>query len=64
MWYHTNIGGGRCPIVDTFWQTGTGGHTITSLPGATPPVPGSCTLPLLDIMATVVDETRYDIPSD
>jgi acetyl-CoA synthetase len=42
----TNIGGGRCPIVDTFWQTETGGHLITPLPGAMPMVPGSCTLPL------------------
>jgi hypothetical protein len=40
-WYHQNVGGGRCPIVDTFWQTETGGHMITPLPGATPLVPGS-----------------------
>jgi acetyl-CoA synthetase len=45
MWYYKNVGGGRCPIVDTFWQTETGGHMITPLPGATPLVPGSCTLP-------------------
>ncbi len=44
-WYHKHIGGGRCPVVDTFWQTETGGHVITPLPGATPLVPGSCTLP-------------------
>jgi acetyl-CoA synthetase len=49
-WYHLNIGGGRCPIVDTFWQTETGGHMITPLPGATPMVPGSCTLPFPGIM--------------
>jgi acetyl-CoA synthetase len=43
MWYYTQVGGERCPIVDTFWQTETGGHMITPLPGATPLVPGSCT---------------------
>ncbi len=46
MWYHTNVGGGRCPIVDTWWQTETGGHLISPLPGVTALVPGSCTLPL------------------
>lgn len=63
MWYHENIGGGRCPIVDTFWQTETGGHMITPLPGATPLVPGSCTLPLPGIMAAIVDETGGDVPN-
>jgi len=62
MWYHTNVGGERCPIVDTFWQTETGGHMITPLPGATPLVPGSCTLPLPGIAAAVVDETGGDLP--
>ena len=61
-WYHENIGGGRCPIVDTFWQTETGGHMITPLPGATPLVPGSCTLPFPGIQAAVVDETGTDVP--
>jgi acetyl-CoA synthetase len=61
-WYHQHIGGGRCPIVDTFWQTETGGHMITPLPGATPLVPGSCTLPFPGIMAAVVDETGKDVP--
>ncbi len=61
-WYYQNIGGGRCPIVDTWWQTETGGHMITPLPGATPMVPGSCTLPLPGIMADVVDETGHDVP--
>ena len=61
MWYHENIGGGRCPIVDTFWQTETGGHMISPLPGATPLKPGSCTLPLPGIMAAVVDETGHDV---
>ncbi len=61
-WYHANIGGGRCPIVDTFWQTETGGHMITPLPGVTPLVPGSCTLPFPGIQAAVVDETGKDVP--
>jgi len=63
MWYHENVGGGNCPIVDTFWQTETGGHMITPLPGATPLVPGSCTLPLPGIMAAIVDETGHDLPN-
>ena len=61
-WYYKHIGGSRCPIVDTFWQTETGGHMITPLPGATPMVPGSCTLPFPGIMAAVVDETGKDVP--
>jgi acetyl-CoA synthetase len=60
-WYHKHVGGGRCPIVDTFWQTETGGHMITPLPGATPLVPGSCTLPFPGIMAAVVDETGKEV---
>jgi len=63
MWYYRNVGGERCPIVDTFWQTETGGHMITPLPGATPLVPGSCTLPLPGIMAAIVDEQGHDIPN-
>ena len=63
MWYHNNVGGGRCPIVDTFWQTETGGHMITPLPGVTPLVPGSCTLPLPGIMAAIVDEAGHDVPN-
>jgi acetyl-CoA synthetase len=61
MWYHTNVGGGRCPIVDTWWQTETGGHMITPLPGVTPLVPGSCTAGLPGIMAAIVDETGHDV---
>ena len=61
-WYYENVGGSRCPIVDTFWQTETGGHMITPLPGATPMVPGSCTLPFPGIQAAVVDETGNDVP--
>ena len=62
-WYHQHVGGGRCPIVDTFWQTETGGHMITPLPGATPLVPGSCTLPFPGIAAAVVDEMGNDVPN-
>jgi acetyl-CoA synthetase len=61
MWYYQNVGGGRCPIVDTFWQTETGGHMITPLPGVTPLVPGSCTLPFPGIQAAIVDETGHDV---
>ena len=63
MWYHEHVGGSRCPIVDTFWQTETGGHVITPLPGATPLVPGSCTLPLPGIMVGIVDEVGNDLPN-
>ena len=63
MWYHKHIGREHCPIVDTFWQTETGGHMITPLPGATPLVPGSCTLPLPGIMTAIVDETGHDLPN-
>jgi acetyl-CoA synthetase len=62
-WYHQHVGGGRCPIVDTFWQTETGGHVITPLPGATPLVPGSCTLAFPGIAAAIVDETGADVPN-
>jgi len=61
-WYYQHVGGSRCPIVDTFWQTETGGHMITPLPGATPMVPGSCTLPFPGIQAAIVDETGKDVP--
>ena len=63
MWYYKTIGHEKCPIVDTFWQTETGGHMISPLPGATPMVPGSCTLPLPGIMAAIVDETGADLPN-
>jgi len=62
-WYHEHVGGGRCPIVDTWWQTETGGHMITPLPGVTPLVPGSCTLPFPGITAAIVDETGGDVPN-
>ncbi|AGW90867.1 acetyl-CoA synthetase [Ralstonia pickettii DTP0602] len=62
MWYHKNVGNEKCPIVDTFWQTETGGHMISPLPGVTPLLPGSCTLPLPGIMAAVVDEAGNELP--
>jgi acetyl-CoA synthetase len=61
MWYHETVGGGRCPIVDTWWQTETGGHLISPLPGATPTKPGSATLPLPGIFADIVDETGQPV---
>jgi len=56
MWYYKEVGGERCPVVDTWWQTETGGHMLTPLPGATPTKPGSCAMPLPGIMADIVDE--------
>ena len=63
MWYYEHVGGSRCPIADTFWQTETGGHMISPMPGATPMIPGSCTLPLPGIMAAIVDEAGHDVPN-
>ncbi|MBL0927751.1 MAG: acetate--CoA ligase [Phycisphaerales bacterium] len=62
MWYHRVIGRERCPIVDTYWQTETGGHVITPLPAATPTTPGSCTLPFFGIDAAVVDPAGHELP--
>ena len=64
MWYRRRIGGDRCPIVDTYWQTETGGHMITPLPAATPTTPGSCTLPFFGVDAAVVDETGSPEPEN
>jgi len=61
IWYHTVVGNARCPIVDTWWQTETGGHLISPLPGATITKPGSCTLPLPGIMTDIVDETGHPV---
>ena len=55
-WYHNKIGAGRCPIVDTWWQTETGGIMMSPLPGAIPTKPGSCTKPLPGIVPEIVDE--------
>jgi acetyl-CoA synthetase len=61
MWYHTNIGGGKLPIVDTWWQTETGGIMMSPLPFATPLKPGSCTLPLPGIDVAVLDEDGKEV---
>ena len=61
MWYYEKIGGGRCPIVDTWWQTETGAHMITPLPGATPLKPGTATLPFFGIDAVVVDDDGNEV---
>jgi len=63
MWYYEHVGNSNCPIADTFWQTETGGHMISPLPGATPMIPGSCTLPLPGIQAAIVDEAGVDVPN-
>ena len=63
MWYRETVGGGRCPIVDTWWQTETGSNMIAPLPGAIDTKPGSCTLPLPGIFATVVDENGERVES-
>jgi len=63
MWYHENVGAEKCPIVDTWWQTETGGHMITPMPGVTPLKPGSCTTALPGITAAIVDETGADVES-
>jgi acetyl-CoA synthetase len=61
MWYHKTIGGGRCPIVDTWWQTETGAILITPLPGAIPTKPGSATLPFFGVDPAVVDEKGREV---
>jgi acetyl-CoA synthetase len=62
MWYHRVIGGERCPIVDTWWQTETGGIMMTPLPGAIPTKPGSCTKPLPGVIPEIVGEDRKPVP--
>ena len=64
MWYRDVIGGDRCPVVDTWWQTETGGVMISPLPGATPTKPGSATLPLPGIAADIVDHAGVSQPAD
>ncbi len=64
MWYREVIGGGNCPIVDTWWQTETGGHMLTPLPAATPTTPGSCTKPFFGIDAAVVKEDGSEVPTN
>lgn len=62
LWYYNEIGGGKCSIVDTWWQTETGGHMISPLPGATAIKPGSATFPLPGIMAEIIDEEGNPTP--
>ncbi|HKP93036.1 MAG TPA: acetate--CoA ligase [Chthoniobacterales bacterium] len=64
MWYRDRVGGGRCPIVDTWWQTETGAIMITPLPGAVPTKPGSATLPFFGVDAAVVDEKGKEVGAD
>jgi len=61
MWYYTTVGNSRCPVVDTWWQTETGCHMISPLPGATPLKPGSCTFPLPGVQTAIVDEAGHDV---
>jgi acetyl-CoA synthetase len=61
MWYHTKIGGERCPIVDTWWQTETGGIMMTPLPGAIPTKPGSCCKPLPGVVPEIVGEDKKPV---
>ena len=63
-WYNTHVGKGKCPIVDTFWQTETGGHLITPLPGAIPQKPGSATLPFFGIKPVILDPATAIIQSE
>jgi acetyl-CoA synthetase len=62
MWYHKNIGAGRCPIVDTWWQTETGMILVSPLPGATPLKPGTATLPFFGVDAAIVDDNGKEVP--
>ncbi|MEP7071795.1 MAG: acetate--CoA ligase, partial [Verrucomicrobiota bacterium] len=64
IWYHKNIGGGRCPIVDTWWQTETGAIMITPLPGATPTKPGSATRPFFGVDPAIVDEGGREVAAN
>jgi acetyl-CoA synthetase len=64
MWYHDTIGRGRCPIVDTWWQTETGMIMITPLPGVTPTKPGTATLPFFGVDAAIVDKNGRELPAN
>jgi acetyl-CoA synthetase len=64
MWYHDKVGGKRCPIVDTWWQTETGCHMIAPMPGATPLKPGSATLPFFGVDAAVVDDNGKEVRAE
>ncbi|MBL9216210.1 MAG: acetate--CoA ligase [Opitutaceae bacterium] len=64
MWYHTLIGKKRCPIVDTWWQTETGGIMVSPIPGVTPTKPGSCTLPFFGVVPKVLDDQGNEVPKN
>jgi acetyl-CoA synthetase len=64
LWYHKHIGGGRCPIMDTWWQTETGAHMLTPLPGVTTLKPGSAQAPIPGISAKVVDDQGKELGDD
>tara|TARA_R110002126_G_scaffold66038_9_gene167981 strand:+ start:19259 stop:21211 length:1953 start_codon:yes stop_codon:yes gene_type:complete len=64
MWYHRTVGAERCPIVDTWWQTETGGIMLTPLPGVTATKPGSCTLPFFGIDAAILDEEGHELEAN
>ena len=64
IWYHQVIGGKRCPIVDTWWQTETGGIMISPLPGAIPAKPGTATLPFFGVVPEVVDDNGNPVPKN
>ncbi len=64
MWYREKIGGGRCPIVDTWWQTETGGIMMSPLPGAIPTKPGSCTKPLPGVAPSILHEDGTSVPTN
>ena len=64
MWYYKTVGGSRCPIVDTWWQTETGGHMITPIPGCTPCKPGTATLPFFGVDAAIVDDAGKELPAN
>ncbi|MBC6428675.1 MAG: acetate--CoA ligase [Cellvibrionales bacterium] len=64
QWYHNTVGEGRCPIVDTWWQTETGAHMLTPLPGATPLKPGSATKPFFGIQPVLLDEQGAEIEGE
>ncbi len=61
LWYYNVVGKGRCPIVDTWWQTETGGHMITPLPGAIPAKPGSATMPFFGVEPKIVDAEGHEL---
>ncbi|WP_417626955.1 acetate--CoA ligase [Pararhodobacter aggregans] len=63
-WYNTHVGKGKCPIVDTFWQTETGGHMLTPLPGAIPTKPGSATKPFFGVQPVILDAATAEIKSE